>query len=318
MNSIAKIVGQRVALGALTLWIVSLMIFAGIQFLPGDIATQMLGQSATLETVAAFRRSLGLDVPLYLRYFDWLGGILQGNFGTALSNGREIGELIAPRLFNTMFLAVSAAVISVPLALLGGIVAALHRNTFLDRVLNVVVLASISFPEFFVAYILILLLAVHAGILPSLSDVDSSTTLLMRLNAVALPAFTLAIVVLAHMMRMTRTSIINLLGNQYIETARLKGMSEWRVMVRHALPNALAPIATVVVLNLAYLITGVVVVEVVFVYPGLGQLIVDSVQKRDIPVVQACSLIFAATYVLLNLTADILSIVMNPRLMHPK
>ncbi|MER8460136.1 ABC transporter permease [Mesorhizobium sp. M1300] len=318
MNSIAKIVGQRVALGALTLWIVSLMIFAGIQFLPGDIATQMLGQSATPETVAAFRRSLGLDVPLYLRYFDWLGGILQGNFGTALSNGREIGELIAPRLFNTMFLAVSAAVISVPLALLGGIVAALHRNTFLDRVLNVVVLASISFPEFFVAYILILLLAVHAGILPSLSDVDSSTSLLMRLNAVALPAFTLAIVVLAHMMRMTRTSIINLLGNQYIETARLKGMSEWRVMVRHALPNALAPIATVIVLNLAYLITGVVVAEVVFVYPGLGQLIVDSVQKRDIPVVQACSLIFAATYVLLNLTADILSIVMNPRLMHPK
>ncbi|MER9677001.1 ABC transporter permease [Mesorhizobium sp. M0208] len=318
MNSIAKIVGQRVALGALTLWIVSLMIFAGIQFLPGDIATQMLGQSATPETVAAFRKSLGLNVPVYLRYFDWLGGILQGNFGTALSNGRDIGELIAPRLFNTMFLAVSAAVISVPLALLGGIVAALHRNTFLDRALNVVVLASISFPEFFVAYILILLLAVHAGILPSLSDVDLSTTLLMRLNAVALPAFTLAIVVLAHMMRMTRTSIINLLGNQYIETARLKGMSEWRVMVRHALPNALAPIATVVVLNLAYLITGVVVVEVVFVYPGLGQLIVDSVQKRDIPVVQACSLIFAATYVLLNLTADILSIVMNPRLMHPK
>lgn len=318
MNSIAKIVGQRVALGALTLWIVSLMIFAGIQFLPGDIATEMLGQSATPETLAAFRKSLGLDLPLYLRYFDWLGGILRGHFGTALSNGRDIGELIAPRLFNTMFLAVSAAVISVPIAVLGGIVAALHRNTFLDRAINVVILASISFPEFFVAYILILILAVHAGILPSLSDVDSSTTLLMRLNAVALPAFTLAIVVLAHMMRMTRTSIINLLSNQYIETARLKGMSEWRVMLRHALPNALAPIATVVVLNLAYLITGVVVVEVVFVYPGLGQLIVDSVQKRDIPVVQACSLIFAATYVLLNLTADILSIVMNPRLMHPK
>ncbi|MER8530029.1 ABC transporter permease [Mesorhizobium sp. M1272] len=318
MNSIAKIVGQRVALGALTLWIVSLMIFAGIQFLPGDIATEMLGQSATPETVAAFRKALGLDLPLYIRYLDWLGGILQGHFGTALSNGRDIGELIAPRLFNTVFLAVSAALISVPLALVGGVVAALYRNTFIDRALNVIILASISFPEFFVAYVLILLLAVHAGILPSLSDVDPSTGIWMRLNAVALPALTLAVVVLAHMMRMTRTSIVNLLGNQYIETARLKGMSEWRVMVKHALPNALAPIANVVVLNLAYLITGVVVVEVVFVYPGLGQLIVDSVQKRDIPVVQACSLIFAATYVLLNLTADILSIVMNPRLMHPK
>ncbi|RUW54073.1 ABC transporter permease [Mesorhizobium sp. M1A.F.Ca.ET.072.01.1.1] len=318
MNPIAKIIGQRVALGALTLWIVSLLIFAGIQFLPGDIATEMLGQSATPETVAAFRKSLGLDLPVYVRYLHWLGGILQGDFGTALSNGRHIGELIAPRLFNTVFLAVSAAVIAVPLALLGGLVSALYRNRFIDRALNVVVLASISFPEFFVAYILILLLAVHAGILPSLSDVDSSSTFIMRLNAVALPAFTLAVVVLAHMMRMTRTSLVNLLGNQYIETARLKGMSEWRVLVRHAFPNALAPIANVVVLNLAYLITGVVVVEVVFVYPGLGQLIVDSVQKRDIPVVQACSLIFATTYVLLNLTADILSIIMNPRLMHPK
>ncbi|GLR45316.1 ABC transporter permease [Mesorhizobium amorphae] len=318
MNSIGKIIGQRVALGALTLWIVSLMIFAGIQFLPGDIATEMLGRSATPETVASFRKSLGLDLPLYLRYLDWLRGILHGNFGTALSNGRDIGSLIAPRLFNTVFLALSAAVISVPIALLGGIVSALYRNTFIDRAINVIILASISFPEFFVAYILMLLLAVHAGILPSLSDVEPGTSFWMRINAITLPALTLAVVVLAHMMRMTRTSIVNLLGNQYIETARLKGMSEWRVMVRHALPNALAPIANVIVLNLAYLITGVVVVEVVFVYPGLGQLIVDSVQKRDIPVVQACSLIFAATYVLLNLTADVVSIVMNPRLMHPK
>ncbi|NGO55512.1 ABC transporter permease [Allomesorhizobium camelthorni] len=318
MESIAKIIGQRVAFGALTLWIVSLIIFAGVQLLPGDIATELLGQSATPETVAALRKSLGLDIPAYLRYFDWLRSILQGNFGTALANGRDIAELIEPRLFNTLLLAASAAVISVPLALIGGIVSALYRNTFIDRAINVVTLASISFPEFFVAYILILFLAVNAGILPSLSDVDQSTSALGRLTAMALPALTLAVVVLAHMLRMTRTSIVNLLGNQYIETARLKGLPEWRVLVRHALPNALGPIATVIVLNLAYLITGVVVVEVVFVYPGLGQLIVDSVQKRDIPVVQACSLIFAATYVLLNLTADVLSIVMNPRLMRPK
>ncbi|PSH56532.1 ABC transporter permease [Phyllobacterium sophorae] len=318
MTSILRIIGQRVALGALTLWIVSIIIFAGIQLLPGDIATEILGQSATPETVAAFRKSLGLDLPVHLRYLRWLGGILHGNFGTALASGRDIGELIAPRLFNTLFLALSAAIISVPLALLGGIVAAINRNTFIDRAINVVTLSSISFPEFFVAYILILIFAVHAGVLPSLSDVDSTTSFVDRLTAIALPALTLAVVVLAHMMRMTRTSIVNLLGNQYIETARLKGLSEWRVLVRHALPNAWGPIATVVVLNMAYLITGVVVVEVVFVYPGLGQLIVDSVQKRDIPVVQACSLIFAATYVLLNLTADVLSIVTNPRLMHPK
>lgn len=318
MTSISKIISQRVALGALILWVVSLIIFAGIQFLPGDVATELLGQSATPETVAAVRKSLGLDLPVYIRYLNWLGGMLQGNFGTSLASGRDIGELIRPRLFNTLFLAMAAAMISVPIAMIGGIVAALYRNTLIDRAINVVTLASISFPEFFVAYILILILAVHIGVLPSLSDVDTTTGFLDRLTAVALPALTLAIVVMAHMLRMTRTSIVSLLGNQYIDTARLKGLSEWRMLVRHALPNALAPIATVVVLNLAYLITGVVVVEVVFVYPGLGQLIVDSVQKRDIPVVQACSLIFAATYILLNLTADVLSIIMNPRLMHPK
>ncbi|MFD2054929.1 ABC transporter permease [Mesorhizobium calcicola] len=318
MTAISKVIGQRVALGALTLWIVSLLIFAGIQFLPGDAATEILGQSATPETVAAFRRSLGLDLPFYLRYWEWLWAILHGNFGAALSSGRDISELIRPRLLNTLFLAASAAAIAVPVALCGGVVAALYRNTFIDRAINVITLTWISFPEFFVAYILILVLAVQAGVLPSLSDVGSSTSFMGRLAAIALPALTLALVVMAHMMRMTRTSIVTLLGNQYIETARLKGLPEWRILVRHALPNALAPIANVVVLNLAYLITGVVVVEVVFVYPGLGQLIVDSVQKRDIPVVQACSLIFASTYVLLNLTADVVSIVVNPRLMHPK
>lgn len=318
MASISKIMGQRVAWGVLTLWIVSLVVFAGVQFLPGDIATEMLGRAATPETVAAFRKSLGLDLPLYLRYLHWLGDVLRGDLGTALSSGRDIGELIRPRLFNTLFLALTAATLAVPLALLAGLLAALHRNTFFDRMINVLTLTSISFPEFFIAYILIIVLAANAGIFPSLSDVDSAAGLAGRLNAVALPALTLTLAVLAHMTRMTRTSIINLLANQYIETARLKGLSEWRVLVRHALPNAWAPIVNIIVLNLAYLITGVVVVEVVFVYPGLGQLIVDSVQKRDIPVVQACSLIFAATYILLNLTADVVSIISNPRLMHPK
>ncbi|MER8724800.1 ABC transporter permease [Mesorhizobium sp. M1027] len=318
MASITKIIGQRLFLGVLTLWIVSLVVFAGVQFLPGDIATEMLGRAATPETVAAFRKSLGLDLPLYLRYLQWLSNVLRGDLGIALSNGRDIAALIRPRLFNTLVLALTAAILAVPLALLTGLLAALYRNTFLDRLINVLTLTSISFPEFFIAYILILVLAANAGIFPSLSDVDSTDGLAGRLNAVALPALTLTLAVLAHMTRMTRTTIVSLLANQYIETARLKGLPEWRVLVRHAMPNAWAPIVTVIVLNLAYLITGVVVVEVVFVYPGLGQLIVDSVQKRDIPVVQACSLIFAATYILLNLTADVLSIIRNPRLMHPK
>ena len=191
-------------------------------------------------------------------------------------------------------------------------------NGIYDRVVNLVTLSSISFPEFFVAYILILVFSVTLGWFPSLANVDIGTPFFERLYKVFLPAATLTLVVVAHMMRMTRAALINLLANPYIEMASLKGMTQRRIILTHALPNAWAPIVNVIAINLAYLIVGVVIVEVVFVYPGLGQLIVDSVQKRDIPVVQACSLIFAVTYILLNLTADILSILTNPRLLHPK
>jgi peptide/nickel transport system permease protein len=318
MNPLLKMVTQRIALGCLSLWIVSLIIFLGMEFLPGDIATEILGQSATADTIAAFRLSLGLDQPLHVRYVDWLISLLQGDFGHSLANGREIGELLGGRFGNTLFLAVVAALISVPLALVLGFLAALYRNGLFDRVINAVTLTSISFPEFFVAYILILFLSVNAGWFPSLASVDASQSLWQRLYSVALPSLTLTLVVVAHMMRMTRAAIINLLASPYIEMATLKGVGRWRIIMRHALPNAWAPIINVVVLNLAYLVVGVVVVEVVFVYPGMGQLMVDSVQKRDVPVVQACSLIFAATYIILNLTADILSVVTNPRLRHPR
>jgi peptide/nickel transport system permease protein len=206
----------------------------------------------------------------------------------------------------------------VPLAVTLGILAALYRNSFYDRAVNVLTLSSISFPEFFVAYILILFLAVKAGWFPSISNVSPGLSILEQAYRCALPALVLTLVVIAHMMRMTRAAIINLLASPYIEMASLKGMSRGRIIVKHALPNALAPIINVIVINLAYLVVGVVVVEVVFVYPGLGQLLVDSVSKRDIPVVQASALLFAGTYILLNLTADVLSIATNPRLMHPR
>jgi len=222
------------------------------------------------------------------------------------------------RLANTLFLAVLAAIISVPIAVSLGVLAALYRNSIYDRVVNVFTLSSVSVPEFFVAYILILFLAVQLGWFPSLSKVAPDMAFWDRVYRCSLPALTLTLVVTAQMMRMTRASIINLLAAPYIEMANLKGLTRSHIIVRHALPNAWAPIVNVIVINLAYLIVGVVVVEVVFVYPGLGQLIVDSVQKRDLPVVQACCLIFAATYILLNLTADILSIVTNPRLLHPR
>ncbi len=318
MDKLLKLIAQRLALGLLVLFAVSLIIFLGVELLPGDLCEEIQGQAATEETVAVCRDELGLDRPPPVRYLEWLGNVLQGDFGRSLANKREISELIGVRLNNTFFLAMVAAVISVPLALTLGVLAALYRNSFYDRAVNIFTLSSIAVPEFFVAYILILFMAVKWGIFPSLSNVTPDTEFWERVYRAILPALTLTLVVVAHMMRMTRAAIINLLASPYIEMANLKGMTRSHIIVQHALPNAWAPIVNVIVINLAYLIVGVVVVEVVFVYPGLGQLIVDSVRTRDIPVVQACSMIFAATYVVLNLTADILSIVTNPRLLHPR
>ena len=318
MIKILKMVVQRLALGLVTLFVVSLIIFLGVELLPGDLAEAILGQAATPETVAAFRKELKLDLPAHERYISWLLGMIQGDMGKSLANQREISELIGVRFTNTIFMAAVAAVIAVPLAVTLGVLAALYRNSIYDRTVNVVTLSFISTPEFFVAYILILFFSVKMNVFPSLSNVTPDMEFWERVYRVMLPALTLTMVVVAHMMRMTRASIINLLASPYIEMANLKGLSRMRIIWHHALPNALAPIINVIVLNLAYLIVGVVLVEVVFVYPGLGQLLVDSVSKRDIPVVQAAALIFAATYILLNLTADVLSIMTNPRLMHPK
>lgn len=329
MGNVLTIILQRLALGVLTLLIVSVVIFVAVNLLPGDFAQLILGQGATEGSVNSIRRDLGLDEPIVSRYFGWLGGMLTGNLGTSFAqlnfttnlggvNNVTVLDQILPRLGNTMFLAGVTAMIAVPIAVTLGILAALYRNTVFDRVANIATLTSISSPEFFMAYVLILVLAVINPLLPSLSNIYDGMPFSERLEKTMLPALTLTLVVTAHMMRMTRASIINLLASPYIEMAQLKGMSPMRVIVKHALPNALAPIINVVALNLAYLITGVVVVEVVFVYPGIGQLFVDSVKIRDIPVVQACCLIFAAAYILLNLTADIISILSNPRLRHPK
>jgi peptide/nickel transport system permease protein len=315
MANVWRMIGWRLLFGLLTLFVVSVVIFGATELLPGDLARELLGQSATPETLAALREQLGLNDPAPVRYWNWLTGALQGDFGVSLANRRPIADLIAARLGNTLFLALYAAAMAVPLSLVLGVLAALWRNSVFDRSANALALTSISFPEFFVAYILIFWLA-QSGLFPSMVRISPSTTFGDRLYMSFLPALTLTLVVTAHMMRMTRAAIINLMAQPYIEMARLKGLSPMRIILRHALPNALAPIINVVALNLAYLITGVVVVEVVFVYPGLGQLMVDSVSNRDIAVVQAVALIFASAYVLLNLLADVLSTLSNPRLMH--
>jgi peptide/nickel transport system permease protein len=318
LSHILKIVAQRIALGLLTLFTISLLITFGVEVLPGDLADSILGQGATPETVKVFRAELGLDKPAHIRYLSWLGGMVTGDLGVSLASKREISELVGIRIANTLFLGGFAAAIAVPLALFLGILAALYRNTLFDRSINTFTLTTISFPEFFVAYILILFFAIKLGWFPGISNISTELSVGDKLYRTLLPAVTLTLVVVAHMMRMTRAAIINLLSSPYIEMAQLKGISPMRIILRHALPNALAPIVNVIALNLAYLVVGVVIVEVVFVYPGLGQLMVDSVSKRDIPVVQACSMIFASVYILLNLSADIISIVTNPRLLHPR
>jgi peptide/nickel transport system permease protein len=325
MNPVLKTVLQRLGLGIATLFVVSIIISLTIEMLPGDFARAILGQSATPETVEAFQREVGLDRSPVVRYIEWVGGMLRGDFGESYASAgslaghrRLVAEMIAPRLLNTLFLAGAAALIAVPLSLFLGVMAALYRNSFFDRAVNVVSLTSISSPEFFLAYILIMFLAVKFPIFVSLASITPGMSLMDRLYAIALPTLTLVLVIVAHMMRMTRAAIINLLASPYIEMSRLKGAKPLQIILRHALPNAWAPIVNVIALNLAYLVVGVVVVEVVFTYPGIGQLMVDAVSKRDLPVVQGCALVFAMTYILLNLLADIVTIVSNPRLLHPR
>ena len=318
MHPLIKLVVQRVALGLILLLAVSVVIFLGVEMLPGDTAQAILGQSATPEALANLRESLGLNEPAWQRYFTWLGHALQGDLGKALTNKQDIAHAIGQRLGNTLFLAVCAGVVAVPLAIGLGLLAARYNGRWPDKVISGVTLATISLPEFVAAYFVIYLLTQVVPIFQPVSMVFPGMGFFAQLKAVALPVIVLVMVVLAHMMRMTRAAILNVMQSAYIETAELKGLSPMQVIWRHALPNAIAPIISVVVINLAYLVVGVVVVEVVFSYNALGQYLVDHVAKRDLPVVQAVGIIFAAVYIGLNILADLIGIVANPRLRHPK
>ena len=318
MSPLMREVARRIVLGLLMLVGVSILIFAGTQVLPGDVAQAILGQSATPEALANLRRDMGLNDPAVVRYWHWFSGAVTGDFGKALSNGQDISTALGKRLLNTLFLASCAAVIAVPLAITLGLVAVRFRNGFVDRLISGLGLASTSLPAFFVGYVLLYFFAVKLQWVTSVSTVFEGMPLSERLAAIILPVAVLTTEVLAHMMRMTRAAILNVMQSAYIETAELKGLSALQVIYRHALPNALAPIINVVMLNLAFLVVGVVVVEVIFVYPGMGQYLVDHVATRDVPVVQACGLIFASVYIGMNIIADIAGVMSNPRLRHPK
>jgi peptide/nickel transport system permease protein len=311
-----RLLVRRIWLGLLALLAISALLFFATTMLPGDVAAALLGQQATPESLLRLRETLGLDQPAWQRYLHWLVALLHGDFGTSLASGRPVVTEVLPRLGNTLVLASLAAVIAVPLSVGLGLMCAMREGGVLDRIVSTLCVATISVPEFFLGYVLIGVFAIQLGWLPSLAVINPGMSLGARLAAVTLPACTLVLVVLAHMLRMTRASLLSVISAPYIEMAYLKGLKRSTVILRHALPNAAAPIIAVVTLNLGYLVVGVVVVEVVFVYPGAGQLLVDAVSKRDLPLVQACGLIFAAIYVALNVAADMISLLANPRLRH--
>ena len=313
-----RVVLVRLGWGLLTLWFVSVLVFAGTEILPGDVAAAILGQNATPESLAALRETLGLDVPAVQRYFGWLANFVRGDLGQSLTNRQPVAELLWPRFWNTMALAAYAAAVSLPLAVTLGILSAVWRGSVFDRAANVVALATVSLPEYFLGLLLILLLSVHTGLLPSLADTYDGMGFLAWLKATTLPMIVLTLVTVAQVMRMTRTAVLGVMDQPYIEMNYLKGLSNSRVVLRHAVPNAAAPIINVIAFNIAYLITGVVLVEAVFNYNGLGRFMVDAVSKRDLPMVQGAAMVFAATYILLNMMADIGAIALNPRLRHPR
>lgn len=313
-----KLITSRLGQGVVTLFAVSVLIFVCTQILPGDVASAVLGQGATPEALAAFRKELGLNEPAYARYFNWLWGAVQGDLGVSMTNQRVIIDELLPRLYNTLFLAGYAALIAIPLSVGLGVLAAINEGKLIDKVSNILTLITISVPEFFIAYLMIIFFVVNLGWFPSLATVYPGIEFGERVYITTLPAVALTLLVAAHMLRMTRSSVLSVMSSPYIEMAFLKGAKRTRVIARHALPNAAAPIITVVALNLAYLVVGVVVLEAVFVYPGIGQLMVDAVSKRDVPVIQACGLVFAMVFVVLNTLADVAIILVNPRLRHKR
>ncbi len=308
---------KRLAFSIITLWFVTLIVFAGTELLPGDVAEAILGQSATPETVAALRGQLGLDRPAPVRYFDWMKGFVGGDLGVSLSSGAPISSLITDRIGNTLILAAITAAISVPTAIVLGLLAAMFPGSFFDRIVSIVTLYLVAVPEFLTGSLLVMIFSVYLGWLPAISYITEYNSLGQLAASMAMPVITLAFTITAQMARMTRATILNILDSPYIEMAVLKGVSRSRIIFRHSLVNVIGPIANVVALNMTFLIGGVVIVETIFAYPGLAKLIVDAVSTRDFPVVQSCALVFCMAYVLFMLLADIVAIVSNPRLWHP-
>ena len=312
--TIFKLVIRRSLMSVVTLLLVSLIIFWMLEVLPGDVASRILGRDATAESLTQLRTELGLDRAAPIRYLSWLGGLVTGDLGQSLVSSRPVSVILGPRIFNTVLLSAYAFLIYLPLTIIPALLQALNRDRPVDHAFSVVTLVLLSLPDFLLATILLLAFVVMIPLLPAISLVDPSSSAWEYFRAMTLPALTLAIVMAVYAVRMLRDNLIEVLDSDYIRMAELKGLSRQRVLLRHALPNALVPTLNVTALNLAYLVGGVVVVEKVFSYAGFGSLLVDSLQLRDLPVIEATVMISAFVYVVANLIADVAAILLNPRL----
>lgn len=313
-GTVLAMVLKRLGAALVTLVLVSAVVFTVSSLLPGDAAQEMLGQSATPEAVAALRQQYGLDRPAPERYVRWLGGLVTGDPGRSLVANMPVADVIAGRLPNSLLLAGLTALVAVPVALLIGILSAMHRDGRLDRSLNIATLAMVALPEFLVATVAVLLFSVQLRLLPSIAMVQETAGWGATLRSLAMPILTLSVVVVAQMARMTRAAVIDQLSQPYVEMALLKGVRPARIVLSHVLPNAVGPIVNAMALSLSYLLGGAIIVETIFNYPGLASLMVNAVTSRDMPLLQACAMIFCAAYLLLVLLADVVAILANPRL----
>ncbi|MGP3975822.1 ABC transporter permease [Streptomyces sp. 8N114] len=307
-------IARRTASAFGTLLLASVLVFLAVQALPGDVATQILGKDATPDAVAGLRQQLGLDRPAWERYADWVQAALHGDFGTSLVSGKPVAGEVAGYLGNSALIALVTVLFAVTGSLVLGIVAGLYRDRWADHLISTVGLVGMSIPEFVVATVLVLCFSIALPWFPAVVLYGPDASVGQLLPAVWLPALSLAIVMAAYIVRMARTSVIDVMASEYVTTARLKGLSTWRVVTRHALPGALLPTLHVIALNVAWLVGGVAVVENVFNYPGIGKLLLTSVQNRDLPVIQAVALISAVVYVVCNLAADLGAMALNPKL----
>ena len=304
----------RIGLGLITLFAVSIVIFLATQALPGNAAYAVLGHGATPQRLKALEDQLHLNRSLPSQYGSWIGGVLHGNFGTSLANGESVSSLIGPRLVNSAVLVIGAGIVGTLIAGVLGLIAAARRDRLFDHVASVIALTITALPEFVVAIALVIVFAVNAlHILPAVSVIPPGTSPLSDLNALILPIATLSLVIAPYIFRMMRGAMIEALESDYVEMAELKGISRRRVLLVHALPNSLPPVIQVIGLNLLYLAGGIVVVEYVFNYPGIGAGLVDAVSDRDIPTIQFIVLILAAFYVFVNITTDVVALLASPR-----